>query len=315
MSERADQAWPEIPYEAWRPTCETLHRWIQIVGKVRLAQTPWSPHSWHATLYVTSRGLTTSAIPHGRRTFQIDFDFIDHALVIRTGDGEERRLPLAPQTVADFHRATLGALDDLGLPVRIHGRPSEIPDAIPFAEDRVHKDYDAEAAQRFWRALVQVDRVFKQFRTCFLGKVSPSHLFWGSLDLAVTRFSGRTAPLHPGGVPGLPDAVTQEAYSHEVSSAGFWAGGGGVDEAAFFSYAYPAPPGFPAAQVRPRQASYHDKLGEFVLPYEAVRTAADPEAALLEFLHSTYDAAADLGGWDRAGLECAPGRPLVPRPL
>jgi hypothetical protein len=311
----ANEAWPELRYEDWRPTCETLHRWIQIIGKIRLAQTPWHIHSWHATLYLTTRGLTTSPIPHGDRFFEIELDFVDHAAIVRTNRGDERRMPLKAQSVADFHAALFDMLEALGLHVRIHGSPNEMADAIPFADDRVHASYDADYANRFWGALLQVDSVFKAFRTAFLGKVSPVHLFWGSFDLAVTRFSGRRAPLHPGGIPNLPDRVTQEAYSHEVSSAGFWPGGGPVDYAAFYSYAYPAPTGFGDAAVRPADAFYSDTAGEFLLPYEAVRTAVDPAATLWAFLESTYEAAANSARWDRAALECPAGRPRIPRPL
>jgi hypothetical protein len=307
--------WPALPYAAWKDTCTTLHLWAQIVGKVRLAQTPWVNHSWHATLYVTSRGLTTSPIPYEGRAFQIDFDFIDHALIIRASDGGEQRLRLAPRPVADFHDQLMAALAELDIRVRIHGSPNEVPDPIPFREDREHAAYDPEHAQRFWRVLVQTDRVFKQFRTGFLGKVSPVHLFWGSFDLAVTRFSGRAAPPHPGGVPSLPDSVTREAYSHEVSSAGFWPGGGAIDHAAFYSYAYPVPDGFAAAPVRPQAAFFHEAMGEFILPYDAVRGAHAPDEVLLDFLQSTYDAAADAAGWDRTALECHQGRAGVPRPI
>jgi hypothetical protein len=306
-------SWPELPYARWRETCATLHLWTQIVGKVRLTLTPWQIHSWHATLYVTARGLSTSLIPHGAGAFEIEFDFIDHQLLIRTDSGAERRMPLKARTVADFHAALFIELRALDIAVTIHGRPNEVPDPIPFAEDTVHRAYDPEYAHRFWRVLVQVERVFKQFRTGFLGKSSPVHLFWGSFDLAVTRFSGRRAPPHPGGIPALPDAITREAYSHEVSSAGFWPGGGPSDDAAFYAYAYPAPEGFSASPVRPSTAFYSEQAGEFLLPYEAVRTAADPEATLLEFLQSTYEAAAECAQWDRAALECAPGRPGVPR--
>jgi hypothetical protein len=308
------EAWPSIPYSSWQQTCTTLHLWTQIVGKVRFALTPWVNHSWHATLYVTPRGLTTGVIPH-ERDFAIDFDFVDQSLVIEASDGARRLLPLEPQTIAEFHANVMEAVRDLGVTAKIHGRPSEIADAIPFSEDHAPRAYDAAAAERYWRALVSVDRVFKQFRTGYLGKASPSHLFWGAMDLAVTRFSGRQAPLHPAGIPNMPDAVAQEAYSHEVSSAGFWPGGGGVDEAMFYAYAYPAPEGFASAPVAPAEAHYHDALQEFVLPYEAVRTAADPAEALLEFLQSTYDAAANLAGWDREALECEPGRPRVPRAI
>jgi hypothetical protein len=307
--------WPAVPYAAWHDTCITLHLWTQIVGKVRLALTPWVNHSWHATLYVTARGLTTSPIPYDGRAFQIDFDFIDHALLVRGSEGAERRLPLAARPVAEFHDELLAALAELGMPVHIHESPNEVPDPIPFREDREHAAYEPEYAQRFWRVLLQVDRVFKQFRTGYLGKASPVHLFWGSFDLAVTRFSGRRAPPHPGGIPHLPDTVTREAYSHEVSSAGFWPGGGGIAAAAFYSYAYPAPDGFADARVAPDAAYYDKSLGEFLLPYDAVRLSSDPNAMLLAFLDSTYRAAADLGGWDRKALECAPGEPRRPRPL
>lgn len=310
----SDTAWPAIPFSEWSDTCRTMHLWTQIVGKVRLALTPWLNHSWHATLYVTPRGLTTGVIPH-ERPFAIDFDFLDQRLVVQATDGARSVLPLAPGTIAEFHANVLDLIGQLGVTAKIHGSPNEIPDAAPFAQDHELRAYDGAAAERFWRALVSVDDVFRQFRTSYLGKVSPSHLFWGSFDLAVTRFSGRRAPRHPGGVPNLPDSVAQEAYSHEVSSAGFWPGGGGVDDAAFYSYAYPEPDGYRDAKVAPAAAYYHADLREFVLPYEAVRTAADPEQALLAFLESTYAAAADLGGWDRDELECAPGRPRVPREI
>ena len=308
-------SWPEIPYAPWRATCTTLHLWTQIVGKVRLVLAPWVNHSWQATLYVTARGLTTSPMPHGERALQIDFDFVEHALQIAVSDGQRRSLPLVAEPVADFHARVLGALDDLGVPVRIHGAPNEMPDAIPFSEDREHRHYDADAAARFWRALVQVERVFSRFRTGFIGKVSPVHLFWGSFDLAVTRFSGRRAPLHPGGIPNLLDAVTREAYSHEVSSAGFWPDGGDVDYPAFYAYAYPAPAGFGDAKIEPADAFFDQKLGEWILPYDAVRAAADPDAVLLAFLGSTYGAAARLADWDRGALECPLGVPNVPRAL
>lgn len=307
------EPWPVLHLAEWKDTCATLQLWTQIVGKIRLAQTPWLNHSWHVALYVSARGLTTSPIPFGARTLEIEFDFIDHVLWLRTGDGESRHVALRPQAVVDFYAEVMAALDALGMPVRINQMPNEIPDAIPFSEDRVHAAYDRDAANRFWRILVQAHRVFLVFRSAFLGKASPVHFFWGSFDLAVTRFSGRRAPRHPGGVPALPDAVAQEAYSHEVSSAGFWPGGGPVDDAAFYSYAYPAPDGFAQAAVRPAQAYFSKELGEFVLPYEAVRTATDPDATLMDFLQSTYEAAADLGRWDRAALECKIGRPGVVR--
>jgi hypothetical protein len=311
MQPRRSQAetWPALPYGDWKDSCATLHLWSQIVGKVRLALTPWVNHSWHVTLYVTPRGLTTSTIPYEGRAFQIDFDFIDHTLSIETSDGAVQRLLLEPRSVADFHDALIAALAELGIRVRIHGSPNEVADPIPFGEDRVHAAYDPDYAERFWRVLLQADRVFKQFRARFLGKVSPVHFFWGSFDHAVTRFSGRTAPPHPGGIPHLPDWVTREAYSHEVSSAGFWPGGGAIDYPAFYSYAYPTPEGFAAAPVRPDAAFFHEQLGEFILPYDAVRTAKAPDTMLLEFLQTTYEAAADGANWDRAALEYGPEGP------
>jgi hypothetical protein len=306
--------WPALPYAAWKDTRDTLHLWTQIVGKIRLAQTPWLNHSWHVVLYVTARGLTTSPIPYRGRAFQIDFDFIDHVLRVRTSDGHFRQLPLAPMPVAQFCIELLAAMAELGLDVRITMMPCEIADCIPFDQDRTHAAYDRDYVTRFWRVLLSTHQVLTHFRTGFLGKASPVHFFWGSFDLAVTRFSGRPAPAHPGGVPHLPDAVAREAYSHEVSSAGFWPGGGGpVEYAAFYSYAYPAPEGFAAAAVRPEQAFFSGELGEFILPYDAMRTASDPERALTEFLHSTYEAAANLGHWDRPALECAPGEAGRPR--
>jgi hypothetical protein len=307
---RRQEAWPELPYAQWRDTCTTLHLWTQIVGKVRLTHSPWLNHSWHATLYVTPRGLTTSAIPYGDRQFQMDFDFLDHRLVAAVSDGAREELALRPMTVAEFHARTLDMLGRLGVQTRIHGAPNEVPDAIPFAEDRVHRDYDPEYANRFWRVLLQADRVLGRFRAGFMGKCSPVHLFWGSFDLAVTRFSGRPAPPHPGGFPNLPDAVTREAYSREVSSAGFWPGGGPTDYAAFYSYAYPMPDGFGDRPVAPPEAFFHEQLGEFLLPYEAVRRAPDPDAMLTGFLQSTYEAAADAAGWDRPALEREPVPPV-----
>lgn len=310
-------AWPELPLTAWQDTRDTLHLWTQIVGKIRTTQTPWLNHSWHVTLYVSARGLTTSVIPCGARSLEIEFDFIDHVLWLRSSDGQTRQVMLRPQTVAEFYAAVLMALHELGFALRIHPMPNEIANPIRFDEDRVHKVYDADYANRFWRILVRSHRVMAQFRTAFLGKASPVHFFWGSFDLAVTRFSGRKAPLHPGGVPYLPDDIVQEAYSHEVSSAGFWPGGGGgpIDYPAYYSYAYPAPEGFAAARVRPDAAFFSKELGEFLLPYDAVRTAADPDATLMAFLQSTYDAAADQADWNRAALECGIGRPDRPRPV
>ncbi len=317
MSSTSDtplEAWPALPYAEWQETCSTLHLWTQIVGKIRLSQTPWLNHSWQVVLYVTTRGLTTSPIPHGARTFELGFDFIGHRLRIETSEGHERSLPLEPQTVAEFDARLLGALADIGFPVTIDELPCELPNPVRFDRDREHSAYDARYARRFGRVLGQVDRVLKRFRSGFIGKASPVHFFWGSFDLAVTRFSGRRAPLHPGGVPHLPDAVAREAYSHEVSSVGFWPGGNGLD-ASFYSYAYPTPPAFGSAPVRPKEAAWNAQLGEFILPYETVRTASDPEAVLLEFLESTYEAAAERGGWDRAALDCVLGRPGVVRPI
>ena len=306
--------WPVLDYAIGRDTLQTLHLMTQIVGKVRLAQTPWLNHSWQTPLYVTARGLSTGLIQHGARTLDLEFDFPDRTLHIRT-DGPATDLPLRAVPVAEFHAELMVALEDLGVPVAIHGAPNELPDATPFAQDLAPRIYDGEAALTFWRALVQADRVLKLFRTSFLGKASPTHFFWGSFDLAVTRFSGRLAPRHPGGVPHLPDAVAREAYSHEVSSAGFWPGGPQCEEAVFYSYAWPEPAGFRDAAAAPDGARYDATLGEFVLPYERVRTAADPDRALLEFLAETYAAAADLAGWDRAALECDLGVPGRPRPV
>ena len=305
----SNDRWPELPYAAWKDTRDTLHLWTQAVGKVRLALTPWLNHSWHVALYVTARGLSTSPIPWKNGAFQIDFDFLDHVLWIRTSEGHFRQLMLKPMTVAEFYEDLMIALRELGIAVTINPMPAEIADCVPFDEDTAHAAYDADYAQRFWRVLSSAHEVFSRFRTGFLGKASPVHFFWGSFDLAVTRFSGRGAPRHPGGVPHLPNAVAQEAYSHEVSSAGFWPGGGGspVDYAAFYSYAYPAPEGFAAAKVKPEAALWSKELGEFLLPYDAMRTARDPDAALMEFLVSTYEAAANLAKWDRQALECPMG--------
>ena len=307
--------WPDIPFEPWKDTCATLHLWTQIVGKYRLRRTPWVNHSWHATFYVTSRGLTTSLIPAGDRGVQFDFDLIDHALIGTATDGARASFALEPMTVAEFYGRFLALTDELGARIAFNGTPNEVPDAIPFANDREHASYDADAVHRFWRALLQCDRVLKYFRTGFIGKVSPVHLFWGSFDLAVTRFSGRRAPMHPGDIPGLPDAVTREAYSHEVSSAGFWPGGGPVDYPAFYSYAYPAPDGFSSERIAPDAAFFDKTAGEFILPYSVVRNAADPDQCLLGFLEATYDAAARLGNWDRKSLECRLGVAGTPRPL
>lgn len=313
MTRRLD--WPDIPYPPWRETCTALHLYSQMLGKYRLARTPWQNHSWHVTLRLGARGLTTGPVPDGPVAVEVAFDFIDHAVIGAASDGRTGRFPLEPMSVADFHARFRGLLTGLGGTPDFHGRPNELPDPVPFAEDRESRPYDAEAAGRFWRALVSADSMLERFRTGFIGKASPVHFFWGSFDLAVTRFSGRPAPLHPGGVPAMPDEVTREAYSHEVSSAGFWPGGGAVDFPAFYSYAYPEPAGFRGAQVEPDAAYYDEALGEYLLPYEAVRLAPDPEATLMAFLESTYRAAAELGGWDRQALECEIGVPRRPRAL
>lgn len=295
--------WPELPYREWAETATTLHLWTQIVGKIRLSRTPWLNHSWHVPLYVTSRGLTTGPIPFDGRSVDMTFDFIDQRLLIDASDGGREGVLLKPRSVADFYAATLDAMASLGFAASINRIPSEIADAIPFDEDTVHQAYDAKYAARFWQVLIQVDRVFKEFRSRFIGKASPVHFFWGSFDMAVTRFSGQEAPPHPGGVPNFPDWVAREAYSHEVSSAGFWPGGGGTDSAAFYAYAYPAPEGFSTQPVRPEAAYWSPELGEFLLPYEAVRTAESPDDVLLEFLQSSYEAACNTAGWDRSALE------------
>jgi Family of unknown function (DUF5996) len=310
---RPQVPWPELPTAEWRETYATLHLWTQIIGKIRVARTPWLNHSWHVVLYVTARGLTTSPIPDGTRTFQIDFDLIDHDLRISTSDGETRRFALTGQSVASFYAAVMAALAELGIHIVIDEMPSELPEPIRFSLDTKHASYDPDAVLRFLQILVNVDRVFKQFRTGFLGKASPVHFFWGSFDLAVTRFSGRRAPRHPGGVPNLSDAVVCEAYSHEESSAGFWPGSGAIDYPAFYSYAYPEPRGYRTTPARPAAAFFSEALGEFILPYDAVRTAARPDQALLEFLQSTYEAAANAAKWDRDALECPPGQPGLVR--
>jgi hypothetical protein len=310
------ERWPELSYAAWKDTRDTLQLWTQVVGKIRLALTPWLNHSWHVVFYVTARGLTTSPIPYQGSEFQIDFDFIDHDLWVRTSKGDSRELKLTPMTVADFYKKVLAALAELGINVTIKTMPCEIPNCIPFEQDIMHRAYDSDYANRFWRVLLSTHEVMMEFRSAFLGKASPVHFFWGSFDLAVTRFSGRPAPRHPGGVPHLPNSVAQEAYSHEVSSAGFWPGGGGpIDYAAFYSYAYPMPEGFSSAHPKSEKAFFAEALGEFILPYDAVRTAANPERALMEFLQSTYEAAASLGKWDRGALECEIGAPGRVRPI
>ncbi len=303
QSEPSLETWPSLPLEAWSETCATLHLWTQIVGKIRLAQTPWINHSWHVTLYVTARGLTTTPIPYGHCVFQIDFDFIAHRLIIQVSDGSVGGFPLQPMSVAAFYKHLMLEMNRLLLPVSLRAIPCEIADPMPFELDKTHCAYDPEYALRFWQILVQADRVFKKFRSRFTGKCSPVHYFWGAPDLAVTRFSGRSAPPHPGGFPGLPDWVTREAYSHEVSSCGFWTGGGAIPYAAFYSYAYPEPADFAEAPIKPAAAFYSKDFREFILPYESVRQAVWPDETLLEFLQTTYEAAANLGKWDRASLE------------
>ncbi|MEX3014035.1 DUF5996 family protein [Gymnodinialimonas hymeniacidonis] len=307
--------WPDIPYDSWRDTSDLLHRCCQIVGKYRLAHAPWINHAWHATLYVTPRGLSTGPIPDGTRCHTLSFDFCDHKMEALSDDGARKQFALKDMSVADFYRQTKDLIESMGGEFDIHGAPNELDDATPFAVDTTTRPYDADAAARFHGALCQIDRVFSHFRTGFLGKVSPSHLFWGSFDLATTRFSGRSAPLHPAGIPNLPDEVAREAYSHEVSSAGFWPGGGGVNEAMFYSYAYPTPDRFADQKIKPAEAWFDRRLGEFLLPYAAVSDSDDPDATLLEFLKTTYEAAANSGKWDRAALECDLGKPGFPRAI
>jgi hypothetical protein len=297
-------AWPALPLADWQDTRDTLHLWTQVVGKVRMTLNPMINHWWQVPFYVSARGLTTSLMHTGGRGLEIEFDFVDHALVLRATDGARRSVTLAPRSVASFYAATMGALDELGMHVTVFRRPSEMVEAIPFDEDELHRSYDPDAARRFWLALVQAHRVMLHFRARFIGKASPVHFFWGGADLATTRFSGRPAPKHGGGVPNCPDWVQELAYSHEVSSCGYWPGGGG--EGMFYAYAYPEPEGFARWRVEPADAFYEGELGEFLLPYTAVRTAADPDTMLLSFFQSTYEGAAVLGAWDRDALEVRP---------
>lgn len=290
--------WPSLPLEEWKDTCATLHMWTQIVGKTRLALSPRENHWWHVALYVTARGLTTTTIPHGTTLFEVELDFIDHRLTVLTSDGRTRGIPLVPRSVADFYRDYMAVLDDLGLPVRFRPVPDEVENPIPFADDRQHASYDSQQANRFWRVLLQADRILKRFRGRFLGKSSPVHFFWGSFDLALTRFSGRRAPARPEA-----GRMMQEAASHEEISVGFWPGSGSVPQPAFYAYAAPEPPGFPAASVRPPAAEYRREISNFILPYEAVRTTATPEDTVLAFFQSAYEAAADLARWDRKMLD------------
>jgi Family of unknown function (DUF5996) len=299
----ATNAWPELTLSRWEDTRSTFHMWTQIVGKVRLALEPMMNHWWQVPLYVSSRGLTTSLMHAGDLGLEMEFDLIAHGLMLRTTEGRHGEVRLEPQSVARFYEATMAALGGLGIEVSLMARPVEVVEAIPFAEDEVHHAYDADAVHDFWLALVQAHRVMTRFRNRFVGKASPVHFFWGAPDLATTRFSGREAPKHPGGAPNCADWVMELAYSHEVSSCGFWPGGS--DEGSFYSYAYPEPAGYTEWPVEPEAASYDPALGEFILPYEAVRTAADPDAVLLSFLQSTYEAAAELASWDRAALERA----------
>jgi len=301
----SSEVWLPLPISEWQDTNETLHLWTQIIGKIRLALAPKVNHWWHSTLYVTPRGLTTSIIPYGTRTFQITFDFFNHQLVIETSDGVTNAIALMPRSVADFYQAVMSTLKDIGIEVKIWTIPQEVTDPIPFEQDHHHTAYDDACAQRFWRILVQCDRVLTIFRARYAGKCSPVHFFWGSFDLAVTRFSGQRAPAHPGGVPGMADWVTREAYSHEVSSCGFWFGKGEI-EGLFYAYAYPDPEGFKDYPVQPQEAFFSPEMQEFVLPYEAIRQASDPDAMVLTFLQTTYEAAANLGHWDRAALEYSP---------
>lgn len=308
--------WPALPWDAWADTAGALHLWCQIIGKYRLAHTPWAVHSWHATLYVVPRGLSTGPVPDPGASMTLTLDVHDARLVVESESGAQANVALEPMSVADFLARTRAAVESVGGSFDIHDRPNELPDPIlRFEDDRAERPFDIDAVRRYHRALVRMERVFARSRTAWLGKVSPSHLFWGSFDLAVTRFSGRTAPPHPGGIPNLPDAITREAYSHEVSSAGFWPGNGGIGEPMFYAYAYPTADGYADQPVEPAAARWDAALGEFLLPYEAVRTAADPEAELEAFLQSTYNAAAVTGDWNREALECATGIPRRPRPL
>ena len=303
MSAGANAQWPDLPFAAWRESCDTLLLWMQIVGKVRIACTPLISHWWNATLDVTSRGLMAPAMPYRGRTFDVVFDFTRHRLAIEVSDDRAETLALEPMPVADFYAAFMQALHRLDIDVRIWTMPSEIEDAIPFEQDRTHGQYDRVYVQRFWQALVQANRVFSEFRARFIGKASPVHFFWGGLDLAVTRFSGRTAPPLKGATPNVAAWVMAEAYSHEVSSCGFWPGNGGYGRAAFYSYAYPAPDGFGRAKVRPSAAFFDADIGEFILPYDSVRNESSPDERILDFLQTSYEAAANLANWDRRALE------------
>ena len=300
---RGQSAWPKLPLAEWQDTLSTLQRWAQIIGKTRLALAPPVNHWWHIALYLTSRGLTTSPMPQGSRTVEVELDFIDHNLLIQSSDGASRRFALVPRSVAEFYREYMGLLQEMGVQPRFWPAPNEMEDTTPFLEDEQHRSYDPDYAGRCWQILSQTNRVLQEFRGRFIGKCSPVHFFWGAFDLACTRFSGRPAPLHPGGVHNLPDWAVREAYSHECISAGWWPGGGPVAEPGFYSYSYPEPAGFAEAEVRPSEAYYNRDLREFILPYEAVREAQRPDEGLLQFFQSTYEAGAELGGWDRRSLE------------
>ncbi len=296
--------WPALDFADWSQTLTTLHLWTQIVGKIRLRQMPWTNHSWHVPLYVAPQGFTTSSLPYERGVFQIDFNFLTHQVRISTSIGEEATMKLYARSVASFYKELMDHLALLAIDVSIHHTPNEVEQAIPFPEDEIHQSYDPIMVGRFWQAMVSIHNVFTRFRAGFVGKCSPVHFFWGSFDLAVTRFSGRPAPLHPGGAPNMSDRVMQEAYSHEVSSAGFWPGSEQFPQAAFYSYCYPTPATFGEQVVKPAEAFFSPDMGEFFLPYDAVRRAADPAQMLLDFLQSTYEAAAQAGQWDRTALEC-----------
>jgi hypothetical protein len=296
--------WPSIEFNAWKDTLATLHLWVQIIGKIRLRSMPWLNHSWHVTLYVTPKGLSTGSMPYTSGIFEIEFDFQHHMLTITTSEGAEQEIKLYPRTVADFYTELFDKLKQAGIDIIIHGAPNEIETAIPFEEDVIHKTYNREQAQHFWQALVQVHKIFTKFRAGFRGKCSPVHFFWGAFDLAVTRFSGEAAPLHSGGAPNMPLHVMQEAYSHEVSSCGFWPGNDSFPHPAFYAYCYPTPAGFSEQPVKPAEAFYSKEMGEFFLLYDVVRKAANPEETLMQFLNSTYDAAAVTGNWNRNDLEC-----------
>jgi hypothetical protein len=303
MTTTIEKPWPELDYASWSDTLDTLHQWLQIVGKIRLRAMPWQNHSWHTSLYISPTGFTTQAIPYQGGLFQIDFDFVAHELHIQTTLGKGIVMKLYPRSVADFYKELFFQLDSIGLDIEIYARPNELPEAIPFAENEHHKHYDAAAVTNFWKAMVKVNNVFSHFRGKFIGKCSPVHLFWGAFDLAVTRFSGRPAPLHPGGMPNMPLEVMQEAYSQEVSSAGFWPGSKDFPQAVFYAYCYPTPEAFSRQNILPEQAFFSEEMGEFFLAYDVVQKSDDPEGMLMDFLQSTYEAAANTGNWDRDNLE------------